>query len=100
MISDECLVRRYKKMLTINFKQVYETNEKVDKEWILIIYDISANHYVGMPVYSKEKEGCIYCNSINKYVDINKIADYNMSKVSDVYMFMENQLSYLKKISI
>lgn len=47
-------------MLTINFKQIYETNEKVDKEWVLIIYDISANHYVGMPVYSKEKEGCIY----------------------------------------
>ena len=82
MISAECLVRRYKKMLTINFKQVYETNEKVDKEWVLIIYDFSANHYVGMPVYSKEKEGCIYCNSINKYVDINKIADYNRSKVS------------------
>ena len=61
-------------MLTINFKQIYETNERDDKEWVLIIYDISANHYVGMPVYSKEKEGCIYCNSINKYVDVNKIA--------------------------
>ena len=31
-------------MLTINYKQIYETNEKVDKEWVLIIYDISANH--------------------------------------------------------
>lgn len=40
-------------MLTINYKQIYETNEKNDKEWILIIYDISSNHYVGMPVYSK-----------------------------------------------
>ena len=69
-------------MLTINFKQIYETNEKIDKEWVLIIYDISANHYVGMPVYSKEKEGCIYCNSINKYVDVNKVADYNRSKMS------------------
>ena len=49
-------------VLTINFKQIYETNEKVEKEWVLIIYDISANHYVGMPVYSKEKSGCIYCN--------------------------------------
>ena len=69
-------------MLTINYKQIYETNEKVDKEWVLIIYDISANHYVGMPVYSKEKDGCIYCNSINKYVDVNKIADYNRSKMN------------------
>lgn len=70
------------KLLTINFKQIYETNEKVDKEWILIIYDISANHYVGVPVYSKEKKDCIFCNSIKKYVDVNKIADYNRSKMS------------------
>ncbi len=68
-------------MLTINFKQIYETNEKLEKEWILIIYDISANHYVGMPVYSKEKEGCLYCDSINKYVDVNRINDYNRAKV-------------------
>lgn len=69
-------------MLTIKFKQIYETNEKKSKEWILIIYNISANHYVGIPVYSKKKSGCIYCQSINKYVDINKIADYNKSKMS------------------
>lgn len=68
-------------MLTVNYKQIYETNEKIEKEWVLIIYDISANHYVGMPVYSKEKENCIYCNSIDKYVDVNRIADYNRSKM-------------------
>lgn len=43
-------------MLTINFKQIYETNERVDKEWVLIIYDISANHYVGMPYTLKKKK--------------------------------------------
>ena len=69
-------------MLTVNYKQIYETNEKVEKEWVLIIYDISANHYVGIPVYSKEKAGCIFCKSINKYVDTNKIADYNRSRMS------------------
>ena len=41
-------------MLTINYKQIYETIENNTKEWILIIYDISANHYVGIPVYSKK----------------------------------------------
>lgn len=69
-------------MLSINYKQIYETNEKIDKEWVLIIYDISANHYVGMPVYSEEKEKCVYCDSIKKYVDVNKIADYNRSKMN------------------
>ena len=42
-------------LLTINFKQIYEKNEKNNIEWALIIYDISANLYVGMPVYSNEK---------------------------------------------
>lgn len=69
-------------MLTINFKQIYETNEKNDKEWVLIIYDISANHYVGMPVYSDKLNDCLYCNSIKKYVDINKIADYCRNKMN------------------
>ena len=84
-------------MLTINFKQIYETNEKVDKEWVLIIYDISANHYVGMPVYSKEKDGCIYCNSINKYVDVNKIADYNRSKMNRCIYVHGKPLKLTKK---
>ena len=47
-------------MLTINYKQIYETIENKTKEWILIIYDISANHYVGIPVYSKNSENTIY----------------------------------------
>ena len=84
-------------MLTINFKQIYETNERVDKEWVLIIYDISANHYVGMPVYSKEKEDCIYCNSINKYADVNKIADYNRSKMNRCIYVHGKPLKLTKK---
>ena len=84
-------------MLTINFKQIYETNEKADKEWVLIIYDISANHYVGMPVYSEKKDGCIYCDSINKYVDVNKIADYNRSKMNRCIYVYGKPLKITKK---
>lgn len=84
-------------MLTINYKQIYETNEKGNREWILIIYDISANHYVGMPVYSEEKEGCIYCTSINKYIDINKIADYNRSKMSRCIYVHKKPIKLSKK---
>ena len=43
-------------MLTINWKQVYEFNLNDNKQWILILYDISQNHYVGVPVYNEEKE--------------------------------------------
>lgn len=69
-------------MLTINYKQVYQTNESGNIEWILIIYDISANHYVGVPVYSKKAKNAVYLKSINKYVNINFIKDYNRSNIS------------------
>jgi mRNA-degrading endonuclease toxin of MazEF toxin-antitoxin module len=68
-------------MLTINYRQIYETNEVGEKQWVLIIYDISANHYVGIPVYSKDKDGYLFLKSINKYADINSIRDYNRSKM-------------------
>ena len=27
-------------MLSVSYWRIYETNEKTDKEWVLIIYDI------------------------------------------------------------
>ena len=51
-------------------------------EWILIIYDISSNHYVGVPVYSKGNDNTIYLKSINKYANIIAIKDYNRSNMS------------------
>ena len=68
-------------MLTINWKQVYEFNLNDNKQWILILYDISQNHYVGVPVYNEEKENSIYLKSINKYVVLNEITDYNRSNI-------------------
>ena len=58
-------------MLTINWKQIYEFNLNDNKQWILILYGISQNHYVGVPVYNEEKENSIYLKSINKYVVLN-----------------------------
>jgi len=66
-------------MLTINYKQIYQTNENRNTEWVLIIYDISANHYVGVPVYSNKEKNTVYLKSINKYANINAIKDYNKS---------------------
>ena len=69
-------------MLVINYKQIYETNESGNKEWILIIYDISWNHYVGVPIYSNNTNNAIYIKSINKYANISAIKDYNRSNMS------------------
>ena len=63
-------------MLIINWKQIYEFNLNDNKQWILILYDISQNHYVGLPVYNEEKESSVYLKSINKtvtIVDKNKV---------------------------
>ena len=69
-------------MLTINWKQIYEFNLNDNKQWILILYDISQNHYVGVPVYNEEKENSVYLKSINKYVVLDEITDYNRSNIT------------------
>lgn len=68
-------------MLTINWKQIYEISLNENKQWILVLYDISQNHYVGVPVYNDKKDNYIYLKSINKYVDLNEINDYNRSNI-------------------
>ena len=69
------------KKLTINYKQLYEMHENNETKWVLILYDISKNHYVGLPVYERKKEGSIFCPSIKKYLGINQIDDYSKSKI-------------------
>ena len=68
-------------LLTINWKQVYEYNLNNDKQWILILYDISQNHYVGIPVYNEEKKNSIFLKSIKKCILLNEITDYSRSNI-------------------
>ena len=64
-------------MYIINWKQIYE----VDNKWVLILYNISKNHYVGLPVYSEEQMNSILIKSINKYIVLDEITDYNYSSI-------------------
>ena len=104
-------------MLTINWKQIYEFNLNDNKQWILILYDISQNHYVGVPIYNEEKENTIYLKSINKYVALDEITDYNRSNIKrciyikgkpvkitnkefdDIYLALSQLAAKQKKIS-
>lgn len=70
-------------MLMTNWKHIYEYNLNDNKQWILILYDISKNHYVGMPVHNYEKKSSIYLKSINKYVVLEEITDYNRSNIKN-----------------
>ena len=47
-------------MLVINWKQIYEYDLNNNKQWILILYNISQNHYVGIPVDNKKEKNSIY----------------------------------------
>ena len=68
-------------MTVISWKQIYEFDLNNNKQWILILYNISKNHYVGVPVYNEGKENSVYLKSINKYVVLNEITDYNRSNI-------------------
>ena len=68
-------------MLTINWKQVYEVDLNETKQWILILYNISQNHYVGIPIYNENKKNDFYLNSINKYIILSEIKDYNRTNI-------------------
>ena len=68
-------------MLTINWKQIYEVSLNETKQWVLILYDISQNHYVGIPVYNENKDNSIYLKSINKYAVLSEIDDYNRTSI-------------------
>lgn len=77
-------------MLMINWKHVYEYNLNDNKQWILILYGISQNHYVGMPVHNDEKKSSIYLKSINKYVVLEEITDYNRSNIKN-YVYIKGK---------
>lgn len=68
-------------VLIINCKQIYEVCLNKIKQWILIIYDISQNHYVGIPVYNESKESSIYLKSVNKYVVLSEVDDYKRTNI-------------------
>lgn len=68
-------------MFVINRKQIYEAQIKDKKEWILIIYDISQKHYVGVPISNESRDDSIYLKTINKYAVISAVKDYNYSNI-------------------
>ena len=84
-------------MLTINWKQVYEVDINGSKKWILILYNISKNHYVGLPVYSEEIENSIFIKSINKYAVLSEISDYNRASIKRCIYLKGKILKITKK---
>lgn len=70
--------------LNIYSQNIYEVIENGNKKHVLIIYNISKNHYVGLTVHSTESDNIIYIKSINKFIDINDLQEYSKRNIKRI----------------
>lgn len=71
--------------LDIYSQNIYEVIEKNIKKHVLIIYNISENHYVGLTVHAIESDKLTYIKSIDRFIDINDLQEYtkrNLKRIS------------------
>ena len=62
-------------------KRVYEVNDHGKKQWVLILFDISGFHYVGLRVVPDETKSTLYFESIKKFVELYGIREYSKSMI-------------------
>lgn len=70
--------------MQIYSKNIYETTENNFKKSILIIYSISGNHYVGLPIHNTKTKNSIHIPSINKYVIANELTEYSRKNIKRI----------------
>ena len=69
------------RILQIYSENIYEIIEKESKQNILIIYNISSNHYVGLPIHKDKTKKSIYIPSINRYVISEELREYSRKNI-------------------
>lgn len=70
--------------LNIYSQNIYEVVENDIKKHVLIIYNISENHYVGLTVYTTKSNNLTYIESINRFVDINDLQEYTKRNIKRI----------------
>lgn len=73
--------------MNIYSQNIYEVNKNGTKKNILIIYNISANHYVGLTVYNNNLNNYTYLSSINRFVDVNDLQEYNKTDIKRISVY-------------
>lgn len=73
--------------MNVYSKNIYEIYENNKKKHILIIYNISSKHYIGITVHSVNSNNFIYIKSINKYIDINELQEYTISNIKRIGIY-------------
>lgn len=69
--------------MEINNKNVYNVIKNKQNSKVLILYNISNNHYVGIPIYDNKKENYTYITSIQKYLHAEEIQKYKKSNIKN-----------------
>ena len=66
---------------TVVSKRIYEVEENGKRFWVLIIFNISGFHYVGLKVYTDPSPTTLRIISIEKYADMFGIREYSKSMI-------------------
>ena len=73
--------------LNIYSQNIYEVVENDIKKHVLIVYNISKNHYVGLTVYTTKSNNLTYIESINRFVDINDLQEYTKRNIKRISLY-------------
>ena len=73
--------------MNIYSQNIYEVVENDIKKHVLIIYNISENHYVGLTVYATNSINLTYIESINRFVDINDLQEYTKRNIKRISLY-------------
>ena len=68
-------------------QNIYEVIENNIKKHVLIIYNISENHYVGLTVNTTESTNLTYIESINRFIDINDLQEYTKRNIKRISLY-------------
>jgi len=70
--------------LDIYSQNIYEVVENNIRKHVLIIYNISENHYVGLTVHTTKSDNLTYIKSINRFIDINDLQEYTKQNIKRI----------------
>lgn len=70
--------------MNIYSQNIYEVIENNIKKHVLIIYNISENHYVGLTVHNTKYDNITYIESINRFIDINDLQEYTKRNIKRI----------------
>lgn len=75
--------------MNIYSQNIYEIVQNNIKKHVLIIYNISQNHYVGLSIHSSQSNNFAntYISSINRFIDINDLQEYTKKSIKRISLY-------------